>query len=43
LIYAAPTPTPLEVTGFKGGLNTFALGGNNGERRFGQFSLRFSF
>jgi len=43
LIYAAPTTTPLEVTGFKGGLNTFALGGNNDERRFGQFSLRFSF
>jgi hypothetical protein len=31
------------VTGLKGGLNTIAEGGNNDERRFGQFSLRLSF
>ena len=44
LIYGGGiTDQPLEVTGFKGGLNTFALGGNNDERRFGQFSLRFTF
>ena len=38
-----PTTTPITVTGLKGGLNTFASGGNNDERRFGQFSLRVSF
>jgi len=31
------------VTAYKGGLNTLALGGNHDERRFGQFSLRFTF
>ncbi len=43
LYYAAPTTTPLVVEGLKGGLNTFASGGNNDERRFGQFSLRLNF
>jgi hypothetical protein len=38
-----PTTTPITVTGLKGGLNSFASGGNNDERRFGQFSLRVSF
>jgi hypothetical protein len=38
-----PTTTPLEVVGLKGGLNNYASGGNNDERRFGQFSLRVSF
>jgi hypothetical protein len=43
--YYAPPPTqgPLTITGLKGGLNTFATGGNHDERRFGQFSLRFTF
>jgi hypothetical protein len=35
--------TPVTVTGLKGGLNTIAEGGNNDERRFGQFSLRLTF
>jgi hypothetical protein len=39
----APITTPITITGLKGGLNTFASGGNNDERRFGQFSLRVSF
>ena len=43
LFYGAPTTTPFVVPGYKGGLNTFASGGNNDERRFGQFSLRLSF
>jgi hypothetical protein len=43
LYYAGPTTTPLQVVGLKGGLNNFASGGNNDERRFGQFSLRFTF
>jgi len=43
LFYGAPTTTPFVVTGFKGGLNAFAVGGNNDERRFGQFSLRLNF
>jgi hypothetical protein len=48
LAYFSPTPpattySPLTVTGLKGGLNTIAEGGNNDERRFGQFSLRLSF
>jgi hypothetical protein len=47
LAYFTPNPgstyTPLTVTGLKGGLNTIAEGGNNDERRFGQFSLRFTF
>lgn len=38
-----PTSTPLEIIGLKGGLNSFATGGNHDERRFGQFSLRFTF
>jgi len=32
-----------QVTALKGGLNSTALGGNNDERRFGQFSLRLTF
>jgi len=36
-------PAPLTVTEEKGGLGTLATGGNNDERRFGQFSLRFVF
>ncbi len=43
LYYADPTSTNLVVDEFKGGLNTFATGGNNDERRFGQFSLRMTF
>ena len=43
LLYDGPTSSPLEVVGLKGGLNTLATGGNHDERRFGQFSLRFSF
>jgi Carboxypeptidase regulatory-like domain/TonB dependent receptor len=43
LLYSGPTTTPFFVEGFKGGLNNFATGGNNDERRFGQFSLRFNF
>jgi hypothetical protein len=43
LYYAGPTSTPMVVEGFRGGLNTFAAGGNNDERRFGQFSLRVDF
>ena len=41
--YAGPASTPLTVDELKGGLNNFASGGNHDERRFGQFSLRFSF
>ncbi|HTR24839.1 MAG TPA: TonB-dependent receptor [Terriglobales bacterium] len=33
----------ITVDEFKGGLNSFATGGNHDERRFGQFSLRVSF
>jgi hypothetical protein len=33
----------LVVSELKGGLNNFASGGNNDERRFGQFSLRLTF
>jgi len=36
-------PTKSDVTGRKGGLASRAMGGNHDERRFGQFSLRFSF
>lgn len=36
-------PPPLTIDEFKGGLNTFAAGGNHDERRFGQFSVRFTF
>ena len=43
LFYFGPTTTPFVVTGLKGGLGTFASGGNNDERRFGQFSLRVTF
>jgi hypothetical protein len=43
LFYGGPTTTPFVVPGYKGGLNTFAIGGNNDERRFGQFSLRVNF
>lgn len=38
-----PTATPLTVTEQKGGLGSLAQGGNNDERRFGQFALRVSF
>jgi Carboxypeptidase regulatory-like domain len=41
--YSTPTTTPFIIQGYKGGLNTYATGGNNDERRFGQFSLRFNF
>ena len=41
--YTSPTTTNLVVQGLKGGLNTLAEGGNNDERRFGQFSLRLTF
>jgi len=34
---------PLPVFAEKGGLNTFALGQNHDERRFGQFALKFDF
>ena len=34
---------PLQVTEYKGGLGSLALGGNHDERRFGQFSLRLTF
>jgi len=33
----------ISVHGLKGGLGSLAEGGNNDERRFGQFSLRFTF
>jgi len=35
--------SPLVVPGLKGGLNSIPLTGNFDERRFGQFSLRFTF
>jgi len=41
--YFAPTTTPLQVVEQKGGLGSFAEGGNNDERRFGQFALKLSF
>jgi hypothetical protein len=34
---------PLPVNALKGGLNTFALGENHDERRFGQFALKLDF
>jgi len=37
------TGGPITVTGLKGGLGSLAEGGNNDERRFGQFSLRVNF
>jgi outer membrane receptor protein involved in Fe transport len=43
LYYSGPPYSPFEVPGMKGGLGSFAMGGNNDERRFGQFSLRFTF
>ncbi len=42
-LIAATGPGPISVTGLKGGLNSLAEGGNNDERRFGQFSLRVTF
>ena len=45
--YTPPSPRPRRIAtlvqGLKGGLNTLAEGGNNDERRFGQFSLRLTF
>jgi len=41
--YTGPTTTPVVVPGLKGGLGSLAEGGNNDERRFGQFSLRVTF
>jgi Carboxypeptidase regulatory-like domain len=41
--YFAPTATPLQVVEQKGGLGSFAEGGNNDERRFGQFALKLAF
>ena len=38
-----PYYNPLQVVGLKGGLGSLAEGGNNDERRFGQFSLRLTF
>jgi len=43
LLYSGATTVPLTVTELKGGLGSLAQGGNNDERRFGQFSLRASF
>jgi len=43
LFYSGPTTTQFQVPGMRGGLGSFASGGNNDERRFGQFSLRFTF
>jgi hypothetical protein len=39
----APPTAPVVVTELKGGLGSLAQGGNNDERRFGQFSLRVLF
>lgn len=41
--YDGATTTPLPITELKGGLGSLATGGNHDERRFGQFSLRFTF
>jgi hypothetical protein len=41
--YAVENGQPTQVTEFKGGLGSLALGGNHDERRFGQFSLRLTF
>jgi len=41
--YTGPTTANVVVPGLKGGLGSLAEGGNNDERRFGQFSLRLSF
>ncbi len=43
LYYDGPTTTPVSVTELKGGLGSLATGGNHDERRFGQFSLKFTF
>jgi hypothetical protein len=43
LLYDGPTSTPINVTELKGGLGSLATGGNNDERRFGQFALRLKF
>ena len=43
LAYSGPTTTPLTVSEMKGGLGSFAIGGNHDERRFGQFALRVTF
>jgi hypothetical protein len=41
---SSPTPgQALPVNALKGGLNTFALGENHDERRFGQFGLKLNF
>ena len=41
--YGGPTTTGLQVIEQKGGLGNSALGGNNDERRFGQFALKLTF
>jgi outer membrane receptor protein involved in Fe transport len=43
LLYDGPTTVPLQVTALKGGLGSLATGGNNDQRRFGQFALRLKF
>jgi len=43
LLVAATGPAATPVIGLKGGLGSLAEGGNNDERRFGQFSLRLEF
>jgi hypothetical protein len=43
LLYPSGTGGPLQVTELKGGLGTIATGGNNDERRFGQFSVHVTF
>ena len=43
LEYDGVTTTPLYVQELRGGLGTLADNGNHDERRFGQFSLRFTF
>ncbi len=43
LDYDGPQSAPLQVTAYKGGLGSLALGGNHDERRFGQFSLQLRF
>jgi Carboxypeptidase regulatory-like domain len=40
---SGPTTSPLQVIEEKGGLGSEAVGGNNDERRFGQFALKLSF
>ena len=42
-LIGATGPAPTPVIGLKGGLGSLAEGGNNDERRFGQFSLRVTF